>query len=116
LERIRALLDAPRGYGGRLEFPRIEMSKEEQLGYFDEWKNEDVSEHLTVALILMLHRAACIDIGISRAVGSLRRNEVWICKPRAKAPTALLSDHLHQIRSPRNYRIYSRNGTRGIQA
>lgn len=34
LERIRQLLDDPRGYGIRLEFLEIEMSVEEQLSFF----------------------------------------------------------------------------------
>ena len=133
LERIRALLDAPRGYGLRLEFLQIAMSQEEQLGFFGEWKNdvqaalrdhtagldrltaefsalrgvtmsalgiklpsavsadiaraaifstpsEVVSSRLTIDLLLMLHRAACIDIGTSGAVGALRRVNVWIGK------------------------------------
>jgi fido (protein-threonine AMPylation protein) len=133
MERIRALLDAPRGYGLRLEFLQIAMSQEEQLGFFGEWKNdvqaalrdhtagldrltaevstlrgvtmsalgiklpsavsadiaraavlstasEVVSSRLTIDLLLMLHRAACIDIGTSGAVGALRRVNVWIGK------------------------------------
>lgn len=34
LERVRQLLDDPRGYGIRLEFLEIEMSVEEQLSFF----------------------------------------------------------------------------------
>ncbi len=34
LERIRALLDSPKGYGLRLEYLRIPMTEEEQLGFF----------------------------------------------------------------------------------
>lgn len=36
LERIAASLDSPRGYGLRLEFVSIEMTKEEQLSFFSE--------------------------------------------------------------------------------
>jgi fido (protein-threonine AMPylation protein) len=37
LERIRVLLDSPTGYGVRLEFLDIEMSREEQLSFFSQW-------------------------------------------------------------------------------
>jgi fido (protein-threonine AMPylation protein) len=37
LERIRALLDSPSGYGARLEFLDIDMSREEQLSFFSQW-------------------------------------------------------------------------------
>lgn len=36
LERVRALLDAPNGYGVRLQFLRIPMTVEEQLAWFAE--------------------------------------------------------------------------------
>lgn len=37
LERLRALLDSPSGYGARLEFLDIDMSREEQLSFFSQW-------------------------------------------------------------------------------
>src|SRR5690606_33737401 len=37
LERIRSLLDSPTGYGARLEFLDIDMSREEQLSFFSQW-------------------------------------------------------------------------------
>jgi arsenate reductase-like glutaredoxin family protein len=43
LERIRALLDSPKGYGLRLEYLRIPMTEEEQLGFFSTLK-EDLTE------------------------------------------------------------------------
>jgi hypothetical protein len=36
LERIASALDTPKGYGLRLEFLSIEMTKEEQIGFFNE--------------------------------------------------------------------------------
>ncbi len=36
LERLRALLDSPSGYGARLQFLKIPMSPEEQLSWFTE--------------------------------------------------------------------------------
>jgi len=36
LERISAALDSPKGYGLRLEFLSIEMTKEEQISYFSD--------------------------------------------------------------------------------
>jgi fido (protein-threonine AMPylation protein) len=40
LERIRAVLDAPSGYGLRLEFLKIPMTPEEQAGFLIEWKSD----------------------------------------------------------------------------
>lgn len=48
LERIRLLLDSPSGYGVRLEFLDIDMSKEEQLSFFSQWNrsfSEQLNEH-----------------------------------------------------------------------
>ncbi|WP_287369839.1 hypothetical protein, partial [Thauera sp.] len=48
LERIRALLDSPSGYGARLEFLDIDMSREEQLSFFSQWNSvfaDQLQEH-----------------------------------------------------------------------
>lgn len=48
LERIRALLDSPSGYGARLEFLDIGMSREEQLSFFSQWNRvfaDQLQEH-----------------------------------------------------------------------
>lgn len=45
LERLRALLDSPSGYGARLEFLDIDMSREEQLSFFSQW-NRSFSDQL----------------------------------------------------------------------
>ncbi|GEM_PF-874970 len=37
LERVRALLDSPLGYGVRLEYLDVEMQREEQLSFFALW-------------------------------------------------------------------------------
>ena len=43
LERIANLLDLPKMYGVRLEFLDIEMSKEEQLSYFDSMREQQLN-------------------------------------------------------------------------
>lgn len=45
LERLRSLLDSPSGYGARLEFLDIEMSREEQLSFFSQM-NRSFSDQL----------------------------------------------------------------------
>lgn len=45
LERICSLLDSPMGYGARLEFLDIDMSREEQLSFFSQW-NRSFSDQL----------------------------------------------------------------------
>jgi fido (protein-threonine AMPylation protein) len=45
LERIRSVLDSPKGYGLRLEHLRIPMSQEEQIAFFHAL-NDDVTQRL----------------------------------------------------------------------
>lgn len=45
VERIRLLLDSPSGYGVRLQFLDIDMSREEQLSFFSQW-NRSFSDAL----------------------------------------------------------------------
>ena len=48
LERLRAILDGPAGYGVRLEFLDIEMVREEQLSFFSKWDqsfSDRLNEH-----------------------------------------------------------------------
>jgi len=55
-ERLRTLLDSPQGFGHRLEYLGIDMSKEEQLSFFSQWNNiftqklQDQSEYIISAL------------------------------------------------------------------
>lgn len=53
LERIRLLLDSPSGYGVRLEFLDIDMSREEQLSFFSQW-NRSFSEELRENSLLII--------------------------------------------------------------
>jgi fido (protein-threonine AMPylation protein) len=57
LERIRAILDSPKGYGARLEYLRISMTEEEQLGFFSVLK-DDLTERFKEQeeSIIQLHR------------------------------------------------------------
>ena len=45
LERLRSILDSPSGYGARLEFLDINMSREEQVSFFSQW-NRSFSDQL----------------------------------------------------------------------
>ncbi len=81
LERLRAILDNPIGYGVRLEYLRITMSEEEQISYF---KNRD-------SQILLQLKAN--QLGYDRLVQSMERMEEYITRsslaekvgnPRAK--------------------------------
>jgi len=57
LERIRALLDSPKGYGIRLEYLRIPMIEEEQIGFWSAQKDELSCKFLRQeAALLALHR------------------------------------------------------------
>jgi hypothetical protein len=43
LERMRSILDSPRGYGLRLEYLRIAMSSEEQVAFFSTLRQDPAS-------------------------------------------------------------------------
>lgn len=53
LERIRALLDSPSGYGARLQFLDIDMSREEQLSFFSQW-NRSFADQLQVQSLMII--------------------------------------------------------------
>lgn len=60
VERMRALLDAPRGYGLRLEYLRIAMTEEEQIDFWSEWK-DDITVVLARQDTSFRHLAGKID-------------------------------------------------------
>ncbi len=53
LERLRALLDTPIGYGARLQFLDIDMSREEQLSFFSQW-NRSFSDLLQAQSLMII--------------------------------------------------------------
>lgn len=80
LERIRSVLDAPRGYGLRLEHLGIEMSREEQVAFFSELQ-QDVARQLLASeqrfgdidrkLDLVLHRTTLLTESVVTTPSSL---------------------------------------------
>lgn len=77
LERIRLLLDSPSGYGIRLEFLDIDMSKEEQLSFFSQW-NRSFSEQLNEHGLMIIRE-------LSKKIDSVRM------------PTEYLSEQIHEL-------------------
>lgn len=62
LERIRSLLDNPSGYGARLEFLDIDMSREDQLSFFSQW-NRSFSDQLQAhGLMIIRELSKKIDL------------------------------------------------------
>jgi fido (protein-threonine AMPylation protein) len=53
LERLRSLLDSPSGYGARLEFLNIGMSREEQFSFFSQW-NRSFSDQLQAQGLMII--------------------------------------------------------------
>ena len=99
VERMRAVLDDPRGYGLRLEFLRIPMSQEEQVAFFSTTEHDRIQlaiEHeitaaqepsrlpmtarLDTAVLQMLHAALMgnLPFGTPRLAGRLRTIEAWV--------------------------------------
>jgi fido (protein-threonine AMPylation protein) len=64
VERIRLLLDSPSGYGLRLEYLDIDMSREEQLSFFSQW-NRSFSK-------LLQDHASLIVEELSKRIDSLK--------------------------------------------
>lgn len=105
LERIRAILDSPMGYGLRLEYLRIPMSAEEQLGFFSTFKN-DLTAHLqrqeraihgvSQKMDLLLAGTSATPADLLRAESSLIRSRKRKAQPDYRgAPTESLSiNHL----------------------
>jgi fido (protein-threonine AMPylation protein) len=61
LERLRALLDSPTGYGARLEFLDIDMSREEQLSFFSQWNRSFSDELQSHSLMIIRELSKKID-------------------------------------------------------
>jgi fido (protein-threonine AMPylation protein) len=53
LERLRSILDSPSGYGARLEFLDIGMSREEQFSFFSQW-NRSFSDQLQAQGLMII--------------------------------------------------------------
>lgn len=53
IERLRSLLDSPSGYGARLEFLDIDMSREEQFSFFSQW-NRAFSDQLQAQGLMII--------------------------------------------------------------
>ncbi len=76
LERLRALLDSPMGYGVRLQFLQITMTGEEQLAWFEE-SGSRVAQALTVntreliAIKAMVQRLTADSAEIVRTMSQL---------------------------------------------
>ena len=77
LERIRLLLDSPSGYGLRLEYLDIDMSREEQLSFFSQW-NRSFSEILKDHGMMVVNK-------LSKKIDTL------------KEPTELLGKEIHEF-------------------
>lgn len=72
LERLRAILDTPRGYGLRLEHLRIAMTLEEQISFFSELNDELTKQRLAHAVELTnLNRK--IDVIVERTAYLVER-------------------------------------------
>jgi len=63
LERVRAILDSPSGYGVRLEYLGIEMELEDQLSFFSKW-DQSFSDRLQEQSLLIIRE-------ISKKIDSL---------------------------------------------
>lgn len=62
LERIRSLLDSPTGYGARLEFLDIDMSREEQLSFFSQWNRSFLDQLQAHGLMIIREISKKIDL------------------------------------------------------
>ena len=65
LERLRAILDSPKGYGLRLEFLGISMAKEEQVAFFSSLQ-QDITQRLLANERHVTDMAAKVDVILER--------------------------------------------------
>ena len=103
LERIRHVLDTPKGYGLRLEYLRIPMSLEEQFSYFNER-----GQHLTEQLVELqrTHAARRVIDSLERTATDLERTMADVAGAIATKPSTIglppaeLSDRVGAVVTP----------------
>jgi len=100
LERIRSVLDSPKGYGLRLEYLRITMSEEEQIAFWSALKydvtrrllnNERRLETIDAKLDLVLQRTRLLVGHLPEVASSLRAGGHEEKAVDAETPTANLT-------------------------
>ncbi|WP_319579404.1 Fic family protein [uncultured Methanospirillum sp.] len=69
-ERIRAILDSPKGYGIRLEYLRISLTEEEQYAFFSLFK-DDIYDLFITQKKAMDEISSKMDIIMSRTMSSI---------------------------------------------
>ena len=61
LERVRALLDSPAGYGARLEFLKVGMSMEDQISFFSKFNHSFENQLKANSLMIIRELSKKID-------------------------------------------------------
>jgi fido (protein-threonine AMPylation protein) len=100
LERIRVLLDAPKGYGLRFEYLRIPMNEEEQLSFWSSMK-DDITKHfltqehsiseLHKKLDLIMERTMAIQVDLTSQRSSFVDPGYELASDWISFPTAYIS-------------------------
>ncbi len=94
LERLRALLDSPSGYGVRIQFLRIQMTLEEQLSWFSE-SGSQISTALTtntrelLALRAMIDRLSATQTQIADDQSEIMRTLSFVTPSKLATPDLL---------------------------
>ena len=111
LERLRALLDSPSGYGVRLEFLDIEMTREEQLSFFTQWNRSFADQLQAHALVIIRELGNKIDaLAGSNAVfgdqimkmgGAIKQTQSILARMVPPSDKRVSLDRLHGV-STRN--------------
>jgi fido (protein-threonine AMPylation protein) len=100
LERIRALLDSPRGCGLRLEYLRIAMTEEEQWAFWQTMNSRvmetlvDNDQHLKLLgdkIDQLLMRTQSLEYGVGELTSSLARPAAEVATDESLGPTSMLT-------------------------
>lgn len=77
IERIRAILDAPQGYGLRLEYLGIAMEMEEQLDFWSSWKKDflDILQNHEQKFDVIIHQLSNFARTQSAILGEITRGK-----------------------------------------
>ena len=91
IERIRLVLDSPKGYGLRLEYLRIPMTESEQVGFFDQLKS-DISNHFIVQERKLLELSTKMDLLMERTAAGF---ETLLSSKSSLLKTQQLPEFVH---------------------
>ena len=101
LERVRAVLDSPSGYGVRLEYLDVEMQREEQLSFFALWDQSFAGRLRDHGQMIVCEISKKIDSLLSRDIHlGLQLTDIASTAQRTVSELGALLDRSNKAQSP----------------